>query len=192
MFTQRLHWKYSILWLDMWSVCLCPSPQKVPETEDQPTDSQVANPEQYIKHPLQNRWESNIPYFWQDTSLRPQFTPIAALSFAHKAVIDTLLSQKANSFGTALSQTDQLRKEYHWNSLGQRRTLSKTSFAVQWTKGIRSIIHVGLAWNVTRVALWHTPFGICCGIFLLVWLYQGENMFKMLHYTDPEGSFLLK
>lgn len=34
------------------------SPQKAAETEDQQTDSQVvANPEQYIKHPLQNRWE---------------------------------------------------------------------------------------------------------------------------------------
>lgn len=34
------------------------SPQKAAETEDQQTESQVvANPEQYVKHPLQNRWE---------------------------------------------------------------------------------------------------------------------------------------
>lgn len=32
------------------------SPQKAAETEDQQTESQVvANPEQYVKHPLQNR-----------------------------------------------------------------------------------------------------------------------------------------
>lgn len=31
-------------------------PQKTPETEDQQTEV-VANPEQYIKHPLQNKWE---------------------------------------------------------------------------------------------------------------------------------------
>lgn len=38
-------------------VCLCVFfPQKSAETEDQQTDSQVvASPEQYIKHPLQNR-----------------------------------------------------------------------------------------------------------------------------------------
>lgn len=40
------------------SGCCVSSPQKAAETEDQQTDSQVvANPEQYIKHPLQNRWE---------------------------------------------------------------------------------------------------------------------------------------
>lgn len=37
-------------------VFVCMSPQKTTETEDQQTDGQVvANPEQYIKHPLQNR-----------------------------------------------------------------------------------------------------------------------------------------
>ena len=39
-------------------VCVfCLPPQKAPETEDQPTETPqvVANPEQYIKHPLQNR-----------------------------------------------------------------------------------------------------------------------------------------
>lgn len=41
----------------------CISPQKTTETEDQQTDGQVvANPEQYIKHPLQNRWDWNG--FW--------------------------------------------------------------------------------------------------------------------------------
>lgn len=43
---------------EVYDVFVCLSPQKAAETEDQQTDSQVvANPEQYIKHPLQNRWE---------------------------------------------------------------------------------------------------------------------------------------
>uniref|UniRef100_A0A3P8T4K2 Eukaryotic translation initiation factor 4E family member 1c n=1 Tax=Amphiprion percula TaxID=161767 RepID=A0A3P8T4K2_AMPPE len=46
---------------------VCLSPQKAAETEDQQTDSQVvANPEQYIKHPLQNRWA--LWYFKNDKS----------------------------------------------------------------------------------------------------------------------------
>lgn len=40
-------------------------PQKTADTEEQQTDGQVvANPEQYIKHPLQNRWEYNKMRHW--------------------------------------------------------------------------------------------------------------------------------